>query len=185
MKYKCLINERFQFGQFSFGPIEKSHLYDIMDWRNKQLNILRTKKIHTKEDQDRYFDNVIIPSMDMDEPTSILFSFFKENVLIGYGGLTNIDWSVKKAEISFLLNNELAKETTEYLEIFTMFLKMLKNIAFKEVKLHRLFTETYDLRPIHVQALEREMNLEGRLKDHIFQDGKYVDVLFHGILNEV
>lgn len=181
---KGIMEQTFIYNQYSFKPIERNHLYEIMVWRNEQLSILRTKKVHNKVDQDNYYDNFILPSRKVDKPNIILYSYFRDNILIGYGGLTNIDWEARKAEISFLIDNKISNDTCEYLEIFSVFLKNLKDIAFNKIGLHRLYTETYDLRPIHNKALEKEMHFEGRLLDHIFQNGKYVDVLFHGIIKE-
>jgi len=48
-----------------------------------------------------------------------------------------------------------------------------------------LFTETYDIRPRHVAILEMNgFKLEGRLIDHVLIDGKYIDALIHGCVND-
>ena len=70
-------------------------------WRNNQLNILRQcKKISIRE-QYNYFKNFYTQNCLKKKPQNILFAL-RENELIGYGGLTNISWINKRAEITFL-----------------------------------------------------------------------------------
>jgi RimJ/RimL family protein N-acetyltransferase len=155
----------------------------IRKWRNEQIEILRQKNLLTVEDQKRYWNKVILPSISSDAPDIILFSYLFMNNLIGYGGLTHIDWSAKRAEVSFLLKTELTRDYGKHPKYFDIFLKILKKIAFDELKLQRLFTETYDLRPYHVTVLEKNnFKFEERKRYHIFleTEGRYVDSLIHG-----
>ena len=71
----------------------------IKDWRNDQIDVLRQKAVLTDEDQIGYYHNIVLPSMNERQPEIILFSFLLNAGCIGYGGLTNIDWSHKRAEI--------------------------------------------------------------------------------------
>ena len=56
------------------------------------------------------------------------FNFYKKK-LIGYCGLTNLDWFNKRAELSFILNTELNKKI--FLNIFQSSLNLLEEIYLK------------------------------------------------------
>lgn len=171
--------------KYSITSIRYSDLLPIKNWRNDQMNVLRQQKPLSDEDQFNYYNQVILPSMTMDEPKILLISYLLEDVCIGYGGLTNIDWMSRRAEISFLLNTERINNSEQYQHDFSAFLNLLKKLTFEVLDFNRLFTETYDIRPLHIATLEANgFCLEGRMKQHIMIDGKYYDSLIHGFLKE-
>ena len=184
MEYRWLLKPLY-YGDYYITSIRECDLIPIMNWRNDQINILRQKKQLSDEDQLNYFNQVILPSMTMDEPSIILVSYLFDGVCIGYGGLTNIDWLSRRAEISFLLNTERVNNLEQYRQDFSIFLKLIKKLAFETLDFNRLFTETYDIRPLHIDTLEANgFRLEGRLKQHVMIDGKLYDSLIHGFLKE-
>lgn len=184
--YKHLVHSEYQGANgYSVRPIQEQDMLFIKEWRNAQMNVLRQSKVLTDEDQLRYYQNVVVQSFTDSYTKIILMSFLQNGELIGYGGLTNIDWSAKRAEISFLLNpiRTLAPETYE--ADFLQFLDFMRAIAFQELSFNRLFTETYDIRPLHISILEKfGFRLEGRMKQHVHIQGKFVDSLLHGYLKE-
>jgi RimJ/RimL family protein N-acetyltransferase len=61
---------------------------------------------------------------------------------------------------------------------------MIKNIAFGELSLNRIFGELFEIRPQYAEAFENAgFMLEGVLKAHSRLNGKLVDSLVYGILN--
>ena len=166
-------------------PIRKEDIFLIMDWRNAQLSVLRQKGVLTHATQQKYFDQVIWPSLGTEEPSQILFSFLKDTSCIGYGGIVHIGWEDKRGEVSFLLNPERIADQETYREDFLAFLGLLKEAAYCDLQFNRLTGETFDLRPFHVSIMEEAgFVLEGRMKHHICLDGSYVDALIHGHLRE-
>ncbi len=185
MSYKCLVEDNYCYKAYSLVPLRKEDLSLIKEWRNAQMDYLRQKALLSDEDQNRYFRDVISPSFYADRPSLILFSFLYNDHCIGYGGLTNLNWEDARAEVSFLVNPERAANHDQYYRDFHAFLCLLKTIAFGELPLNRLFTETFDLRPRHVAILEENgFRLEGCLKKHVFINNRYVDALLHGLLRE-
>ena len=64
------------------------------------------------------------------------------------------------------------------------FLGWVAGVAFTELGLHRIFTETWATRTSHIAILERfGFVLEGRMRDHVVKDGEVVDALIHGLLD--
>lgn len=166
---------------YSLRPIKKENMNAIKEWRNAQIRYLRQKQKLSDHDQEKYWKEVLLPSFSLEKPEQVLYSFFKDEAFIGYGGLTHIDWQSKRAEVSFLMD---PARVNTYQEDFKAFLVLLKDKAFKEIGLHRLFTETFDIRPLHVKVLEESgFRAEGRLKDHVQIEGNYVDSLIHGCVN--
>ena len=105
--YKCLHTNRFQFDDFHIEPIRHEDRLDIMTIRNEQLYHLRQAKPLTIEDQDKYFNSVVNALFEQEKPSQLLFSFFENDVFIGYGGLVHINWIDKNAEISFVMKTAL------------------------------------------------------------------------------
>jgi RimJ/RimL family protein N-acetyltransferase len=155
----------------------------IKEWRNQQIDVLRQKKILTDQDQLNYYTQFIEPSFHESNPKIILFSFFLDKNLIGYGGLTNCSWEDKRSELSIIVSTERYKNLELYEKDLTAFIKLMKQVNFDELRFNRIFTETYDIRPYHIRIIEQnDFRLEGRLKEHVFINGKYVDSLLHGCL---
>jgi hypothetical protein len=100
--YRCLTQQEFAKGELKLVPIRDEDKYSIMKWRNEQIAILRQKSPLTKENQEKYFKEVVEKLFETDQPSQLLFSFLEKGNLIGYGGLVHIDWENKNAEISFL-----------------------------------------------------------------------------------
>jgi RimJ/RimL family protein N-acetyltransferase len=180
--YKCLINQVFTNNEYSIVPIRYEDRYDIMKWRNEQMYHLRQKVILTEEMQDAYFNNVIKSLYDQEEPSQIIFSFLKNDKCIGYGGLVHINWVDRNAEISFLIKTELDKEG--FTELWTIFLSLIENVAFKSLKLHKLFVYAFDLRPHLYTTLQQNIFFKDAiLKEHCFYNNKFIDVVIHSKIN--
>lgn len=155
----------------------------IMLWRNEQIVVLRQQRPLTDKDQEFYWKKTIEPGFKEKQPQQILFSFLKEGNCIGYGGMTHIDWSTERAEVSFLLDPERAGDMKSYCEEFKIFLALLTEVAFQDLNFHRLFTETFNIRPEHIKTLEVfGFRLEGILKDHVKVKNQYYDSLIHGLV---
>ncbi|MDI9355575.1 MAG: GNAT family N-acetyltransferase [Chitinophagaceae bacterium] len=182
MKYKILKQQIFSSHKYSIVPIRYEDRFDIMKWRNQQIYHLRQAKPLTKEDQDAYFDNVVLKLFEQEKPEQILFSYLENDKCIGYGGLVHINWRDKNAEISFVMNTELEKE---FFKIhWGIFLQLLEQIAFHELNFHKIFTYAFDLRPHLYEAVESKSYLkEAVLKEHYFFDGKFKNIIIHSKYN--
>ena len=181
MSYACLHQQEFTEEPYRMEPLRYEDIFLIKKWRNEQIDILRQKIFLTDAMQMAYFENVIQPSFALDQPDQILFSYFKEGKLIGYGGMVHIDWKAKQGEVSFLVETGRAKKTPVYQADFGSFLKLIKTVAFQDLGFKRLFTITYDIRPLHISILETSGFIaETRLKNEMDIKDKLVDVLIHG-----
>ncbi len=182
-KYVCLNRQIYRDNNYSITPLRDEDKFLLLKWRNEQIYHLRQKEKLTEEKQISYFGKIISKLFDCDQPDQILFSFLKEENCIGYGGLVHINWADKNAEISFLMDTTLENDYFEY--YWETFLNLIQEVAFKDLKFHKIFTYAFDVRPRLYNALEKSgFELEGILKGQCFFNGEYFDVKIHGKLNQ-
>lgn len=180
--YKALEHQKFSNADFKLVPIRYEDRHKIMKWRNEQMYHLRQAEPLTKEKQETYFKNVVAKLFDQEQPEQILFSFLKDDECIGYGGLVHINWIDKNAEISFVMDTSLEKKN--FVLYWSIFLTMIEKVAFKNLKLHKLFVYAFDLRPHLYSVLrENEYFLDATLKEHCLFNGRFINVVIHAKLS--
>lgn len=180
--YKVLNKQEFVENNFSIVPIRFEDRMAIMKWRNEQLYHLRQQKPLTSKDQDNYFNAVVSKLFEQEQPNQLLFSFLENGICIGYGGLVHVNWVDKNAEISFIMDTKL--EAKRFSEIWTAYLNLLEQIAFTELKFHKIYTYAFDLRPhLYEVLIKNNFTVEARLKEHCLFDEEFIDVVFHSKIN--
>ena len=180
--YKALQKQCYTLGDFSIVPIRYQDRIAIMEWRNEQMYHLRQATVLTPEKQEEYFKTTIAELFVVQQPKQILFSFLKNGVCIGYGGLVHINWVDKNAEISFIMNTTLEKE--RFSENWSTFLQLIEQVAFQEVNVHKLTTYAFDLRPHLYPVLEASgYTKEAVLKEQCLFNGDYINVVLHAKTN--
>lgn len=176
--FSVLKKQIYSEGIYSIVPIRYEDRFAIMKWRNEQIFHLRQNKPLTIEAQERYFKNIVEPLFSEEKPSHILFSFLEGDICIGYGGLVHINWIYKNAEISFIMATEL--ENNSFQKYWMTYLKLIEQLAFEELNLHKIYTYAFDLRPHLYFVLEQSgYRYEARLTEHCFFEGKYFDVVIH------
>jgi RimJ/RimL family protein N-acetyltransferase len=182
--YTILHNQKFSSGIYSIVPIRYEDRIDILKWRNEQIYHLRQEKLLTEKAQNHYFDTVVNTLFDQEKPNQILFSYLENDICIGYGGLVHINWIDKNAEISFVLNTFLEKQS--FSKHWGIYLRLIEQVAFRELELYKIFTFAFDLRPHLYQALEAAGFVkEATLKRHCVFDGTFKDVIIHAKFNAI
>ena len=66
--YRCLNKQEFSRGAYSLVPLRYEDRFAIMRWRNQQIYHLRQSSPLTKEDQQRYFDQVVAGLFAQERP---------------------------------------------------------------------------------------------------------------------
>lgn len=185
MEYYCLSDHEYKSGDYKLIPIREEDILLIKKWRNEQLQILRQNEELSDDQQRMYYKNIIMPTFQQKYPNQILFSFLYQDVCIGYGGLVHISWHDSRAEVSFLLDSNRLFDKKIYSKDFKAFLKIIKTVAFKDLNLNRIYTETFDIRKHHINILVISgFRYEGRLRKHIMINNKFIDSLIHGCLKD-
>ena len=184
MVYKCMPRTEIRDGIFSIQAVQSCHIESIRQWRNAQMDVLRQSSVITPEEQEIYYRKYVWSDTGAPQPKNILLAYLENNNLIGYGGLVHIAWEHRRAEISFLLAPQLTTISDDYFWYFSNFLCMMKVLAFDDLGLERLFTETYAMREDHMLVLEAMgFRREGILKHHVKIDDQPADSVIHGCLN--
>jgi hypothetical protein len=186
MKYTCLKRNSFIDNEFEIRPISINDIEKIRLWRNQQMDVLRQKNSITSSEQALYYNNVILPTLKQEFPNQIIFSYFKDKLLVGYGGLVHISWEDKRSEMSFLLNPDFIAIESIYEQFFLKFINFMKEVNFNELDFHKIFTETYSHRSFHISVLEKAgFEIEGVLRDHVVINKTYINSLIHSIIKNV
>lgn len=179
--YSVLKNQVFRHGSNTIVPIRYEDRIKIMQWRNEQIYHLRQAKLLTRQMQDDYFQNVVETLFTLEKPDQLLFSLLNDDTCIGYGGLVHINWIDKNAEISFIMDTSREEKHFEY--NWKVFLALIEEVAFKELKLHKIFTYAFDLRPKLYDVLEScGFKEDARLQEHCLFDSGFLDVVIHSKL---
>ena len=183
IKYKVLRRNEFTDGHYVLQPVRYEDMEQIRQWRNAQMSVLRQSTELSVIDQETYFEKVIKPSFSDSKTKTLLFSLFKNKELIGYGGLVNISWKDKRAEMSFLLDPKRLKDNSSYRQDMTHFIHLIKVVVFEEMQFNRLFAETFSFRTFHISILESNGFVEeGILRQHIMESGQYYNSIMHGMV---
>lgn len=182
--YQCLSQQLFEDKDgYALTPIRQEDIENIRLWRNAQMDVLRQQTVITPEEQQQYFSQVIAPDFSRPQPKQILFSFLFRNICIGYGGLTNIEWVSQRTELSFLVDPARAQDEVIYEKDFTHYLALLLRVAFQDLKLHRMFSETYIFRTSTIAIMEKVgFKSEGLRREHVYKQGQWHHCLMHGLL---
>ncbi|MBB4212267.1 carbamoylphosphate synthase large subunit [Rhodothalassium salexigens DSM 2132] len=183
LHYRCLPRRRVERGALAIESVQPDDIEAIRQWRNAQMAILRQDRPLSPDDQRAYYAAHVWPAMAAEQPANILVSILEHGRLVGYGGLVHIHWAHRRAEISFLLDPALTTPNVRYGRYFQGFLDLIRDLAFTDLKLHKLTTESYDLRPYHLSVLDRAgFARDGVLRDHVRVDGRFVDAVAHSCL---
>lgn len=173
--------------KLTLKDITKNDLEFLMRIRNQQTRVLRQNKPLTMENQLEWYQGTVLESQNSEKPTTKQFMIYDDQTCLGYGGLCYIDYTNQRAELSFLLDPEITQENTQYYsEILKDFVKLIVEVAFQELGLHRIYAETYQYREAHLKAIEEAgFVYEGRLREHFQKDGQLHDSLIHSIINKL
>jgi hypothetical protein len=186
MIYNCLKNNITSENGFEIKPVTIEDMELIRLWRNQQMDVLRQKREISNLEQINYFENNIAVLFNKEKPSQLIFSYFKDHLLVGYGGLVNISWDDRRAEMSFLLNPIHTTNLNIYKQYFLQFIIFMKQINFDQLAFRKLFTETYEHRKFHISILvESGFELEGILRDHVCIKNKFFNSLIHSVINNV
>jgi RimJ/RimL family protein N-acetyltransferase len=172
-----------QDGDMTLRAIDPDDIELIRQWRNSQLDVLRQTAPISRAEQEIYFDEKIWPDKFILNPKQLLLAIEQKNELIGYGGLVQINWRDRRAEVSFLLSPLKESSPVDRELVFSSFLRLIQELAFKDLGLIRLWTETYAHRTAHLHTLESAgFKFEGCLRSHVMINSDPTDSLLHGLL---
>jgi RimJ/RimL family protein N-acetyltransferase len=181
LKYKCLVNESINSGTITLRTVQLDEIQKIRVWRNSQKVVLRQSLDITIDEQDKYFEEFVWKFLDSPTPNQILLGIHTEGNFIGYGGLVHISHENLRAEVSFLLDPQIDENSYEYEQLFKSFLEGIEKIAIDSLRLHKIFTETYEFRSKPIKIIEQSGFVREKIfTDHVLVNGKWFSSIMHG-----
>lgn len=160
-------------------PPRREEMPKIHQERLKVRNILRTPHLQTLEEQQRFYESITDP-----KSPHRYYSLYDERPakLVGFGGLTNIDWVNRRTEISLIIF------ALEQRKLFgTIAVKLLIEEAFDHLNLHSVYGECYACNPSTPfwEKIIQEYNADTVIIPSTkYLEGKYYDSLFFTIIKE-
>lgn len=179
--YACMPRHRVARGAFSVRAVSPEDIEPIRLWRNAQMDVLRQTQPISPDEQVAYYAQQIWPTLALPQPPNILLAYEESGRRIGYGGLVHIAWPHRRAEVSFLLDPTQLSSRARFDRLFETFLLLMQELAFEDLNLRRLCTETYAFRTEHIDMLEKcGFEREGVLRGHVIVNGVPTDSVLQG-----
>jgi hypothetical protein len=119
-------------------------LEQVRQWRNEQLESLRTPFYLTKEQQEQFHKTVICNR----QANARFWGIWERYDFIGMVGLENMQWESRLAEISLLISPDYADKSEEALSL-------LLHEGFMNMNLVNIYTEVYACSPYRKFWLEQ------------------------------
>lgn len=166
-------------------------LEQVRQWRNSQIEMLRTPFLLTKEQQEEFYHNVICnrqanarywailadDNQIMDRTFNGIRIPIENTKLLGMYGIENIQWENRLGEISLIMNPEYQDRAKEALS-------MLLHEGFNNLNLENIYTEVYDCSPYQQFWIDTYIQHCGTqipmitLPNRKYYNGKYYNSLY-------
>jgi UDP-4-amino-4,6-dideoxy-N-acetyl-beta-L-altrosamine N-acetyltransferase len=107
------------------------------------------------------------------------FVILVNNTPVGQVGLSEVSKGNKHAEVFIIIGNDKYRG----IGISQTALQFITNYGFNRLKLHKIFLEVNALNEQAIKAYEKfGFKHEGVLKEHLFYNNKYIDLLYMSII---
>ncbi|GAP15621.1 acetyltransferase [Longilinea arvoryzae] len=160
--------------------IERQDLPHFVQWLNDpnvNRNLLVTVPL-SQAQEDGWFERVLKLPLE-EQPLGIEAQTPAGWKLVGNCGFGNIDSRNRSAEIGIFIGD------ADYWDkgYGTQVLRLLVKYGFNSLNLNRIFLNVFETNPRGIRCYEKAGFVhEGRLRQAIFQDGRYIDMLVMSVL---
>ena len=130
------------------------------------------------EDEEAWFENMI-KSPAAQHPMVIEVRSDDDWTMIGNCGFHRIDWRIRSAEVGIFIGEKSYWNQGYGTEVMRLLLKQ----GFNTLNLNRIALEVFETNPRAIRTYEKAGFVhEGRRRQDMFQDGRYIDVLLMSVL---
>ena len=161
--------------------LRESDLAYTHKWVNQRELKLLTGAYHpvSEVETQRWYERI---SLELEQNAyTFIIETIADNDVIGICSLANIDWIARKAELRIKIGEEAHWGQGAGGET----IRLLVDFGFKDLNLHRIYLYVFSNNQRAVQTFEKCGFVgEGHLRDDAFLDGKYVDSLVMGVIND-
>jgi len=154
--------------------VEKEDLALLRDWRNIpefRRNFREVRELNLTN-QEKWFERSCVNNLN-----DFMFVIVRlsDNKPIGACGLLYINWIIRSADFSFYIgDNQSYIDSEGYAKDAA---NLLINYGFNNLNLHKIWMELYEFDKLKLDFFQNEFNfqVDGKLRDNCFEDGKYWD----------
>lgn len=154
--------------------VEKEDLALLRDWRNIpefRRNFREVRELNLTN-QEKWFERSCVNNLN-----DFMFVIVRlsDNKPIGACGLLYINWIIRSADFSFYIGyNQSYIDSEGYAKDAA---NLLINYGFNNLNLHKIWMELYEFDKLKLDFFQNEFNfqVDGKLRDNCFEDGKYWD----------
>lgn len=154
--------------------VEKEDLALLRDWRNIpefRRNFREVRELNLTN-QEKWFERSCVNNLN-----DFMFVIVRlsDNKPIGACGLLYINWIIRSADFSFYIgDNNSYIDSEGYAKDAA---NLLINYGFSNLNLHKIWMELYEFDKLKLDFFQNEFNfqVDGKLRDNCFEDGKYWD----------
>ncbi|MCK4664609.1 MAG: GNAT family N-acetyltransferase [Bacteroidales bacterium] len=154
--------------------VEREDLVILRDWRNIpefRKNFREARELNMAN-QEKWFERYCV-----NNPNDFMFIIQKleDNTPIGAAGLLYINWVIRSADFSFYIGENASYiDDGGYAEDAA---RLLISYGFKTLNLHKIWMELYEFDMTKLTFFQDKFNfqIDGKLRDNCFEEGKYWD----------
>ena len=159
---------------------EKNDLPLFVEWLNDpevRRGLMGHLPLSIAEEQ-QWFENMLKSPQD-ERPLVIEAQTDDGWTMIGNSSFHNLDWRNRNAELGIFIGDKSYWDQGYGTEV----MRLLLQHGFMTLNLHLIYLRVYEDNQRAIRAYEKSGFLEdGRLREMVYQDGKYLDVIFMGVL---
>lgn len=162
--------------------VEKEDLIHLRDWRNNadfRKNFREVRELSMLH-QERWLEGL------MNRHTDYMFIItdLATGEAIGAAGILYINWLIRSGDFSFYIGKDnLYIDQEGYAEDAA---RTLLNYGFHNLNLHKIWMELYefDQQKLDFFKAKFAFNMDGKLRDNCFEDGRYWDSFVISLLEK-
>lgn len=126
--------------EINLRKIEMKDLELLRTWRMKEsvTKYLFTDPIISKDEQINWYNRILLDNRRLD------YVIIVNKAVIGYYGITNIDYINKSCEVGFYIGDE----TYRGIGLFTEIEKCAESVIFNDLELEKIYIEVFEDNPI-------------------------------------
>ena len=163
-----------------FRAPERSDLPTFVTWLNdpEVISGIRTIYPMSNEDESRWFDLMLTRPQEL-HPMVIEVKDGVKWVMIGTCGFNQIDWRNANGEVGIMLGEKKYWDQGYGTEAMHLLLKH----GFETMNLHRIYLVVHEDNDRANRCYKKVgFEVEGKLRDAVYKNGKYIDDLIESML---
>lgn len=162
----------------SLGILLKEDLQKSWEWFNERSTaraLFNSAHFTLREEEEEFYEEI---KKNKDKMPAFAVIENGSGKFVGVAGFNWVNYQARWGEIFYYLASE-EREKGYGTEVVAL----LVDYAFNHLNLHKVWAKVHADNRASIRVLEKNgFTLAGRLRDHVWSDGKYVDELFYELI---